>query len=324
MQPRRPVMPILLTALALVVTVAGCDPAATDPGDGGRPPRHSARAATSPSLADPCGRWATTPPATYQHVIVIVEENRTWSGGASPAVGLGFSATKMPFLHSLAARCSYFSRWNETDAAQNSLNQYIGMTSGVANTHTVNDCNPSATCRSTDNNIFRQVRAAGGVPRSYVDGATRTCSAAGNAAKHVPALYFKGGTDASYCATEVRPFTSLNPDALPTFALVSPNLCHDGHDCSDTTVDAWAKTLLTRLLNGSNYRSGNTLVVLTYDEDRPVPNLLIAPTAHKGVINSVIGSHASLLKTVELALGLPVMSQGQLPTATNLRTIAHL
>jgi hypothetical protein len=187
----------LAISAAVAVMVAGCDLSTSDPGDSSPPSGHVVSAATPPSLAEPCGRSTAAPPSTYRHVIVIVEENRTWSGGASPAVGLGFSATKMPFLHGLAARCSYFSKWNETDAAENSLNQYIGLTSGVANTHTVNDCNPSATCRSTDDNIFRQVRASRGVPRSYVDGATRTCSATGNAVRHVPALYFKGGTDAS-------------------------------------------------------------------------------------------------------------------------------
>ena len=63
---------------------------------------------------------------------------------------------------------------------------------------------------------------------------------------------------------------------------------------------------------------------MIYDEDRPVPNLLIAPTATPGAISSVVGSHAGLLKTVEQALGLPVMNQGELPQAVSLRESAHL
>jgi hypothetical protein len=42
------------------------------------------------------------------------------------------------------------------------------------------------------------------------------------------------------------------------------------------------------------------------------------------MISSPVGSHASLLKTMELMLGLPVMAQGQLPTATSLRSSAHI
>ena len=37
------------------------------------------------------------------------------------------------------------------------------------------DCSPSPTCQSTQDNIFRQVRVAGKVPRSYVEGATASC-----------------------------------------------------------------------------------------------------------------------------------------------------
>src|SRR5690242_12446065 len=80
------------------------------------------------------------PPATYQHVVVFSFENRTWSN-----VGLGFST--MPYLHSIASQCSYFSDWTETNTSQSSLTQYIGATSGVNNTSTVNDCSPSTTCR---------------------------------------------------------------------------------------------------------------------------------------------------------------------------------
>src|SRR5437660_935505 len=127
------------------------------------------------------------PPAHYDHVVIFSFENRTWSN-----VGLGFSASTMPYLHSLASQCSYFSDWTETNTSQNSLTQYIGETSGVNNTSTVNDCNPSTSCQSTDNNIFRQVRVAGGTARSYVEGATTGCSAYGNPAKHIPALYYFG------------------------------------------------------------------------------------------------------------------------------------
>src|SRR6185295_8343207 len=86
-----------------------------------------------------CGSTAA-PPARYQHVVLFAFENRTWD-----KVGLGFSPTAMPYLHSLAAQCAYFADWTETNPGQNSLNQYVGTTRGVDNPHTVNDCGPSAT-----------------------------------------------------------------------------------------------------------------------------------------------------------------------------------
>lgn len=284
----------------------------------------STTSGTSPSsLAEPCGRTADPPP-TYDHVVVMVEENRTWTGGRTKSIGLGFSPTAMPFLHQLATKCSYYTNWTETNGTQSSLNQYIGMTSGVANPSTVDDCEPSATCKSTDNNLFRQIRHHGGRPRTYVDGASTSCAAGSNAAKHIPALYYRGGKDRAHCAAEVRPGSELDPAQLPTLAFVVPDLCHDGHDCSDEKVDAFASATLTPILRGSEYAKGRTLIVVVYDEDHPVPNLLIAPTAHAGPITSVAGSHASLLKTIEMALGLPVMKQGQLRSAISLRPSAHL
>ena len=307
----------------LVASTGGASASATDARTLGPVVGRTVEVDVGPSSAAPCGR-ASAPPSTYDHVVVLMEENRTWSGGVSPGVGLGFSSKTMPFLHSLATKCSWYSHWKETNPHQDSLTQYIGLTSGVDNPHTVNDCSPSVTCRSTDNNIFRQVRTAAGTPRSYVEGPTRTCSVVGNAVRHVAALYYYGGTDHSFCGTEVRPVSSMNPDSLPTFAVVIPTLCHDGHDCGDATVDAWAKSTLTRILNGASYNAGRTLVVVGWDEDSPVPNLLIAPTASAGGRTSTIGSHAALLKTIELVLGLPVMTQGQLPTAISLRSSAHI
>src|SRR5207253_6544635 len=79
------------------------------------------------------------------------------------------------------------------------------------------------------------------------------------------------------------------------------------------------------VLNSADYLAGNTAVLVWYDEDHPVPNAIIAPTAHAGNITLTgIGSHAALLKTIELMLGLPVMQQGQLITAADLRAITGL
>jgi acid phosphatase len=268
-----------------------------------------------------------TPPAQYQHVVVFSFENRTWADVGGP----GFSSSTMPYLHSLASQCSFFSDWTETDTVQDSLTQYIGETSGVDNPSTVNDCSPSPTCESTDNNIFRQVRLAGKTARNYVEGATSGCSSSGNADKHIPDLYYFGtytdGTgshnDHDFCNTEVRPYTEFDVDNLPTYAWITPNLCDDGHDCLDNSVpDGWASTNVQAVLDSAAYKAGTVAVFIWYDEDHPVANLQIAPTSHKGDITQIgIGSHAALLKTIEDMLGLPVMNQGQLPSATDLRTL---
>jgi hypothetical protein len=336
---RLDVVAAAMVVLCATATLTGCrtDAPTSEPGGSTPPaaaPQPTIEATTAPSdtattdtimasTGSPCGR-STAPPATYRHVVMIVEENRTWTGGRSPAVGMGFSGGEMPFFQGLAEQCSYFVDWAEIDAEENSLNQYIGLTSGVKSETISDDCEPSARCLSTDDNIFRQVRESGGTARTYVDGATEACSVGDNRAKHIPALYYQGADDPSHCADEVRPFSEFEPDALPTFAFVVPDQCHDGHDCGDDAVDEWARSTLEPVLASESYRRGDTLVVVIYDEDRPVPNLLIAPTARAGPIDDPVGSHAALMKTVELALGLRVLDQGELPHAPSLRPSANI
>jgi len=291
----------------------------SNPGGG-----NSAEAGVPTAAAGVCASTAA-PPARYQHVVVFSFENRNWSG-----VGLGFSASSMPYLHALAAQCSFFSDWTQTNTGQDSLTQYVGETSGMNNPSTVDDCAPSASCQSTDDNIFRQVRMAGGTARSYVEGATGGCSAAGNADKHVPALYYFGtytdsaGThnDHDFCGTEVRPFSEFDVNDLPTYAFITPTACNDGHDCSDGVVDAWASTNIQRVLDSAAYQAGTVAVFVWYDEDHPTPNLQIAPTSRRGAITQPgVATHAALLKTIENLLGLPVLNQGQLPDAADLRSL---
>ncbi|MFN8050705.1 MAG: alkaline phosphatase family protein [Acidimicrobiales bacterium] len=280
-----------------------------------------------PSNAAKCGSSAT-PPSQYQHIVVIMEENRTWDGVG----GIGFADQYMPYLGDLGRNCTVFADWVETNTDQNSLNQYIGLASGVSNSSTVNDCSPGPSCQSTDNNIFRQVRLAGGTARSYVEGASTGCSDAGNAAKHVPAMYFYGtytdgsGThnDHDFCGTEVRPLSELDVNNLPTFAMITPDLCNDGHDCLNASVDSWVASHLQPILDSSAYQSGNTAVMVLYDEDRPVPNLLIAPTANRGVNTTAGAGHAAMLKTWEEMLGLPIMPTAPVTAAISLRGPAHI
>jgi phospholipase C len=310
----------LLLVSACATDMAEPPPPSTSPPSPSRVPVPTSASPPSTVAAPPpaiCGS-ASTPPTDYQHVVVMVEENRQWVDVG----GVGFGS--MPYLHSLATQCTTFADWTETNTSQSSLTQYIGMTSGVDNPATVDDCSPSTTCRSTDDNIFRQVRVAGGTARTFVEGATTGCSAAGNAAKHIPALYYYGGTDHDSCSTEVRPLGELDANHLPTFSMIIPNLCNDGHDCGNATVDSWAAVTLGSLLAGADYRAGKTAIFVLYDEDHPVPNLVLAPTAHAGTLSTAGAGHAAALRTWEQMLGLPVMQQGQLPSAISLRAPAHI
>jgi phosphatidylinositol-3-phosphatase len=261
-------------------------------------------AATTTTLAvrnGPCGNGATRP-ERYSSVIVFSFENRTWA-----AVG-GAGFTAMPYLHSLATQCAYFTDWTETDTGQNSLSQYVGQVTGTRQPGTVNDCNPSATCSTKADSIFRQARTAGLVAVNYVEGATTPCRADGNAAKHIPALFLWGADDRAHCDAQVRPLPDLDVNALPAFAFVTPTLCNDGHDCPNATVDAWARKHIAPVIASAAYRTGKVAVFVWYDEDHPVPNLWITPSSKPGPQPLAGAGFAGTLAAWESMLGLPCLA----------------
>jgi len=255
-------------------------------------------------------------PAAYTSVVVFAFENRTWSDVG----GLGFG-TGMPYLHALGQKCSYFTNWNETDTTQHSLTQYVGQVTGAPQAGTVDDCDPSATCSTQADNIFRQARKVGKTAINYVEGATSSCSASGNASRHIPDLYMWGADDQSYCSAQVRPLSQFNPNFLPNFAFITPTLCNDGHDCGDTTVDAWAKAHVQPVLDSTAYKTGKVAVFIWYDEYQPVPNMWITPTARSGALSTSGAGYAGTLKAWESMLGLPCLANAC--TAVNMRAAAN-
>lgn len=299
-----------ITAIALILTLA-----AAACGSGGsstaksrrttttRPPRTSTTVAPTPAAANttPCASPAA-PPEHYDSVVVFSFENRTWD-----EVGAGFGP-QMPYLHDLGTKCSWFPQWTEIDPGEKSLMQYVGQVTGAAQPGTVADCKPSATCSTTADSIFRQVRTTGRRAVNYVEGATAPCSADGNAAKHIPALYLWGADDRAHCRQQVRPLTELDPNHLPAFAFVTPTLCNDGHDCGDAVVDAWARAHVQPVLDSAAYRDGKVAVFVWYDEDDPVPNLWVTPTAPPGARTGVVAGAAGTLRAWQSMLGVPCLT----------------
>jgi phosphatidylinositol-3-phosphatase len=233
---------------------------------------------------------------------------------------MGFG-TKMVYLHGLGRLCSFFDDWTETNTSQNSLAQYTGQITGAFQSGTVNDCSPSPSCSTTADNLFRQARDAGLKAVNYVEGAARACSASGNASKHVPALYMWGGDDRAHCREQVRPFDEFDPNRLPAFAFVTPTLCNDGHDCGNNVVDDWARRHVQPVLESTAYKSGKVAVFIWYDEDHPVPNLWITPTARSGARTTPGAGYAGTLRAWESMLGLPCLANAC--TAPDMRTAAN-
>jgi hypothetical protein len=248
-------------------------------------------------------------------VVVFAFENRTWHD-----VGLGFGP-EMPYLHDLGRQCASFRTWAETDPHQTSLTQYVGQVTGARQPRTVDDCSPSRACSTRADSIYRQLRTSGRRAVSYVEGAAAPCRADNNAPRHVPALYLWAPADRAHCRQQVRPLADLDVEHLPAFAFVTPNECHDGHDCGNRTVDAWARRHIDPVLDSAAYRAGKVAVFVWYDEDRPVPNLWITPTAAPGPLDLPGAGATGTLRAWEDMLGLPCLAGAC--TAPDMRAAAH-
>jgi phosphatidylinositol-3-phosphatase len=268
----------LATALLVVAACAG--PARPAAAPSSTPTASSAAAAPSASAAAVPGA----------HVFVVVMENRSFA-----------EAMAQPYTARLAAQ--YAVATNYHAVAHPSLPNYLALTAGSTFGITDDDYH-----RLPPDGIGAELTAHGVPWRAYMEGMTRGCldSPAPYSVKHNPFAYYGG------CPANVVPLTALDGDlagATPRFVWITPDLCHDGHDCSAGTADDFLAALVPRILGSAAWRDGG-LLLLTWDEDdgggsgNRVPAIVAAPgmTRH---VTARPHDHYSLLATVEDRLGVP-------------------
>ena len=62
---------------------------------------------------------------------------------------------------------------------------------------------------------------------------------------------------------------------------------------------------MNNILASGLYRQGHTAAVVVWDEDTPIPNLVVSPSVHPGTVVESTVSHYSLLRATEDIFGLP-------------------
>jgi phospholipase C len=297
-------------------------------------------APTSAALAAaPCGTRSGTAPAMYRHVIVIMEENRSY---ADVLGGPGSAARRAaPYLNQLAGQCGVAT--NYRGATHPSHPNYMAVTGGV-------DTTASAV---TAPSIFSQVRSAGGTWRVYQGSMAQRCqrhAAFPYKPQHNPGLAYTG--IAADCKRWDTNMNGLQRDiasgSLPTYAFIAADQCKDMElACTRgtnavTTGDNWLRTWIPRLLNSRGYRTGHTAIFITWDEgthgsgfnhedcvapahlsDRSchVATLVLSPYVSRGLRSGALFSHYSLLQTTERLLGLrPFIGNAADATTTGMRS----
>jgi phosphatidylinositol-3-phosphatase len=255
--------------------------------------------ASSTASAAPCGRTASPPPA-WNHVVWIVMENK----GYSQIIG----SPSAPYLNRLASQCGLATNYHAI--THPSLPNYIALTSGSTQGIT-NDAGPASHPMGA-RSIFAQLSATGGW-RSLQESMPSNCylsDANPYVVRHNPAAYYTGIRTA--CGYRDVPLGSTFNIAR-RFTFVTPNDCHNTHSCSIATGDSWLSTFVPKLIGSPTYQGGDTVIVVTWDEDdgsasNHIATVVIAPstvprTRYGGALN-----HYSLLLTAQRLLGLACLA----------------
>jgi phosphatidylinositol-3-phosphatase len=262
------------------------------------------------------------PPASYDHVIWIWMESHSASSVLGDPAGT--------YERQLASACG--TETNDHPIASPSLPNYLGATSGE--TWGVTDDGSPAAHPITADNLLRQVRATNREERSYEEAMPSPCSLQDSgtyAVKHNPAPYYATAADQSACGQDDVPMgdlsngnlaTAIDQGTLPAFAFLTPDLCHDMHDCGVGPGDHWLSQWVPRLTAGPNYRAGRTVIFIAWDDPAPMALFVIAPSVPAGSTVSLSIDHYAELRTAEELLGVPLL--GRAAGAVSLRAPFHL
>jgi phosphatidylinositol-3-phosphatase len=259
----------------------------------------------APSWSPPAGPAPRAVPLPrFTHVLVVVFENHErGSIDGNPSA---------PTFDALARRYATLTHYDAV--THPSLPNYLALVSGSTQGIT-SDCTD---CVVAGRSLADTLETSGRTWKTYAEGLPApgyTGAGAGRyAKKHDPFLYFRRIADSPARRNRVVPFGELRVDVarrrLPDFALVVPDLCHDMHDCSVATGDAWLRTEIVPLLRSPALAGGVVFVV--FDEGTTsegdggrVEALALGPTVRRGAVFTAGTNHYGLLRTIEDAWGLP-------------------
>jgi hypothetical protein len=238
---------------------------------------------------------------------VIVMENEEYGDV------VGQSAT--PFITSLAHRYALATRM--FGITHPSLPNYLALTGGTT-AGIDSDCTD---CSVPGSGLAGQLDAHGIAWKAYMEDLPHPCyrgpGAGDYAKKHDPFMYYRQIAGSAACRNVV-PLSQLAGDErtarLPRFAWITPNLCHDMHDCDPGTGDRFLARLVPPLLRSLGPRG---LLFLTWDEGSSNDGCCrLAGGGHIALVVAGGGArlgarlrtpvdHYSVLQAIEDLLGLP-------------------
>ena len=292
MDPRRPraALPTLFAVVAIGVPL-GCGGAGS-----GSPVQVGGPAVASAQRPGP------------SRVAVIVMENEEY--------GSVIGARSAPFISQLAGR--YAVARAMYAIGHPSLPNYLALTGGSTfGIHS--DC---TSCSVDATSLVDQLQSSHISWRAYMEDLPHPCftgaSSGAYAKKHDPFAYYTRITHNPRQCRNIVGLGRLGADeragALPRFIWITPNLCHDMHDCDVSTGDRFLATLVPSLLRSLGPHG---VLFLTWDEGSSdagcchlasgghIATIVAGPDARRGAQMASPTDHYSVLGTIEDMLGLP-------------------
>ena len=242
------------------------------------------------------------------HIAIIVMENEEYTD----IIG----SRQTPFINALARRYALAQGMYAT--SHPSLPNYLALTGGSTFGIT-SDCTD---CSVRASGLGQQLTAAHISWKAYMENLPHTCYLGGDAGayakRHDPFVYYTPLRRSPAQCRHVVPFSQLSADesahSLPRFIWLTPNVCHDMHDCSTTTGDAFLARVVPRLLGSLGPRG---LLIVTWDEGTSdngccrlasggrIATILAGGAARPGARMTSPSDQYSILQTIEDLLGLP-------------------
>jgi len=247
---------------------------------------------------------ATASVPSFDHAVVIVFENKEYDQVVGNA--------QAPNFASLTKRGALLAGYQ--GVTHPSLPNYLALVSGSTQGIT-SDC---MSCVVDAPSIADTLERSGRTWKTYAEGLPSvgfTGATSGRyAKKHNPFAYFTAITSQPNRLRNIVPLsrfaTDLRAGRLPDLALVVPDLCHDMHDCSVATGDAWLGRFLRPLLASVALIHGAVFIV--FDEGVTsvgggghVPALVLGPLVRPGSQLRRPLDHYDLLRTLEQSWRLP-------------------
>ncbi len=278
----------------------------------------AACSATSASSADSATVSKQSVPG-FDHIVIITFEN----GQYAKTINNPYMPTFNMYARDYTLLTQFYA------VAHPSLPNYLAMIGG--NTfNIVTDCQD---CFINAPSLPDLVEASGRTWKAYQEDMLHPCGLGSQdeseyVQKHNPFVYFDPiRLDKARCERSVVPLHQLQRDikagTLPNFIFITPNMCHNGHDCKAIVADAWLLELLNQLIPALQKESPNYLIVLNWDEGPQdhtsccglpqatgggrVANVLISPLVKKHFRDSTPYTHYSLLKTISKSWHLPYL-----------------